>query len=148
MPHCTKYPTRAKLPPPTASSVVTLTALLAPETLSKVSRALTVNVYVVIGVRPLTVVLVPVTSFGVAPARSTWYPAIGKVVGAGAVQARLTVVVVRPVERRFVGALGGVSAPPSHRLPLIRQLAGVPGPEATNDRLYGSVVRPAATVPL
>ena len=44
MPHCTKYPTRAKLPPPITSSVVTVTAVLAAETLSKVSRAFTVNV--------------------------------------------------------------------------------------------------------
>src|SRR2546430_4937382 len=243
MPHWTKYPTLAKLPPPTTSSVVTVTALLAAETLSNVSRALTVNVYAVKGDSPVTVAVVPVTEVARVPPRNTsypampfasveafhanetldevlpverrfpgtvggvvslpgssvlvvtgalaadtlpwlsfaltvnvydvfgvspdtvaavpvtewasvapWYtscPAIGKSVAPAAVHMRLIVLVVRAVTARPAGVPGGRDALPSHLFPLMRQLVGaVPEPMATNEKLYGSVSRPGATVPL
>lgn len=47
------------------------------------------------------------------------------------------------------GAPGGASAEPSHLSPLIRQPTGAAiGPVATNQKLYGSLVPCAPTVPL
>lgn len=55
------------VPPLPPALVVTLTALDAAETLPAASRALTVNEYVVLGARPLTVALVPVTVLTLVP---------------------------------------------------------------------------------
>lgn len=51
----------------TGASVVTLITLLAPEILPAASLAFTVNEYAVLGVKPLIVVLVPVTVVEVEP---------------------------------------------------------------------------------
>src|SRR5206468_12785488 len=108
---------------------------LAAETLPWVSRALTVNVYDVFGVSPVTVAVVPVTDVASVTPWYTSYPAIGKSVAVATVHLRPTVFVVRAVTARPVGVPGGRAALPSHLLPLTRQLAGVPGPEATNEKL-------------
>src|SRR5690348_6736993 len=107
MPHWTKYPTRAKLPPPTTSSVVTVTALLAAEALSKVTRALTVNVYAVSGDNPVTVAESEVTDAASTPPRNTSYPPI-PLASVDAVHASDTLAADLPVECRFPGTVGGV----------------------------------------
>ncbi|GGQ74764.1 hypothetical protein GCM10010166_50880 [Couchioplanes caeruleus subsp. azureus] len=131
------------------SRVVAVTAVELAETLPRESLARTVNVYAVRGVRPEIVAAGSVTVAAGSVPRWTSYPAIGKSVATAGVQRSDTVVVVRPATVSPVGVPGARSALPSHLSPLTRQLSGAAcDPVAMNQKLYGSVVPPAATVPL
>jgi hypothetical protein len=90
--------------------VVTERAFDAPDTLPAASVALTVKVYAVEAVRPVTVAVVPVTVETSVEPLNTWYP-VTPTLSVEPVHDSDTLVSVFDGDVRFVGAEGGVVSP-------------------------------------